>query len=311
MLGIKGLEAEEQAIKLLLESAPMIAKIAQIRNEIRQRQDEDLNQRHQAGEIITVQRFGDPQEGYRTGEQPGRSSNDMTPTIRVIKVLKVEIEDNTEEERTQKFIMTMLTAVTISMIMQWLFGKCKRRNKAQSTPDPQLQQSQEEESEDFEIVSEPEDPIEAEAQEAEEVEAIQEAQQEVAEVQTQSQCEAIVQRDPPIPSTSQQREQGRKLYITQYGEKYHLKRTCQGLQSYRSYEKDAAPCCLESSQRILVFNRSQPTLQRETELSFGDTIFYHHKDCRQFYGNRRVRPICIYCEDEDRIMNYATGSQNT
>jgi hypothetical protein len=28
MLGVKGLEAEEQAIKLLLESAPMIAKIA-------------------------------------------------------------------------------------------------------------------------------------------------------------------------------------------------------------------------------------------------------------------------------------------
>jgi hypothetical protein len=214
--------------------------------------------------------------------------------------------------------MTTLTAITLSVIMQWLFGKCKRRNKAQSTPDPQLQQSQEEESDDFEVVSEPEDLIEAEAQEAEEVEAIQEAQQEVAEVQTQGQCEAIAQRDPPIPPTAEQREPGRKLYITQYGEKYHLKRNCQGLQSYRSFEKVAANlCCFESSQRVLVFNRNQPTPQRDTELSFGSTEFYHHKDCRQFYGSRRVRPVCIYCEDDERIMNYAlnktpaTGSQNT
>ena len=211
--------------------------------------------------------------------------------------------------------------------MQWLFGKCKRRNRAQSTPDPPPQERQEEElEEDFEIVSEPEDPIEAEAQEAEKVEAIQEEQvavqqevpEEVAEVPTQGQCEAIAQRDPPIPPAAEQREPGRKLYITQYGEKYHLKRNCQGLQSYRSFEKVAANlCCFESSQRVLVFNRTQPTPQRDTELSFGSTEFYHHKDCRQFYGNRRNRPVCIYCEDDERIMNYAlnrtpaTGSQNT
>jgi hypothetical protein len=217
------------------------------------------------------------------------------------------------------------------MIMQWLFGKCKRRNRTQSTPDPPPQERQEEESEeDFEIVSEPEDPIEAEAQEVEEAEpqpeedceVIQEepvvVQQEVDEVPRQVQCEGRLQRDPPIPPAAEQRERGRKLYITQYGEKYHLKRNCQGLQSYRSFEKSAANlCCFEDSQRILEFSRTQQTPQRDTELSFGVTEFYHHKDCRQFYGSRRVRPVCIYCEDEERINNYArnrtpaTGSQNT
>ena len=99
-LGIRGLEAEEQAIKQFLESLPMLIKIAQLRGEIKQRQDENLHQRHRTGEIIEVVKFGDDQEeGYRTGEEPGRSSTDIEPRIRVIKVLKVEIEDNSEEEK--------------------------------------------------------------------------------------------------------------------------------------------------------------------------------------------------------------------
>ena len=90
-------------------------------------------------------------------------------------------------------------------------------------------------------------------------------------MQTQGQC-GTVPFEPPNPPIAERRETGRKLYVTQYGEKYHLKRNCQGLQSYRSFEKAAADlCCLESSQRVLVFNRTQPTPQRETELSFGDT----------------------------------------
>jgi hypothetical protein len=218
--------------------------------------------------------------------------------------------------------------------VQWLFGKCKRRNKVQSAPNVPLQEQQGEESEDFEVVSEPQEANEVATQEVEEAEATQETiaeatqevideavqqeiQVQVTEVHMQGQRRGIAQREPPSSSTAGQREGGRKLYVTQYGEKYHLKRNCQGLQSYRSYEKEAAHCCLESSQRVLVFNRTQPTPQSETELSFGETTFYHHKGCTQFFGNRRNRPICIFCEDEERIMNYArnrtpaTGSQNT
>ena len=133
----------------------------------------------------------------------------------------------------------------------------------------------------------------------------QEAQEEqVTEVQTQGQ-----QSEPSGSSTIYQRHVGRKLYVTQYGEKYHLKRSCQGLQHYRSYEKEAGYCCLEATQRVLVFNRSQPTPQSETELSFGDTMFYHHKGCTQFYGNRRNRPVCIFCEDEERVLNYNRNRQ--
>jgi len=331
MLGIRGLEAEGQAIKLFLESTPMIIKIAQIRSEIRQRQEESLNQRHRTGEITEVVRFGDNlPENYRTGEEPGRSSKDIEPTIRVIKVLKVEIEDNSEEERTQKFIMTMLTAITLSVIVQWLFGKRKRRNKVQSTPDPPPQEQQEEESEYFEVASEPQDANEVETQEAEEAEAIQqaiaEATQEVIEdaVQQEAQEEQVTeaqiqgqQSEPSDSSTIYQRHVGRKLYATRSGEKYHLTRGRQGLKGYNAHEKEAGYCCLEDSQRVLVFNRSQPTPQSETELSFGDTTFYHRKGCTQFFGNRRNRPICIFCEDEERVLNYArnrtpaTGSQNT
>ena len=52
----------------------------------------------------------------------------------------------------------MLTAVTLSVVIQWLFGKCSKRNKVQSAPTEGP--AEEEESEDFVIASEPEDATE-------------------------------------------------------------------------------------------------------------------------------------------------------
>ena len=90
------------------------------------------------------------------GDHAGSSSsNDPRPSIKVLKVIKIEVEDEGEENKVQKFIMTMLKAVTLSVVIQWLFGKCSKRNKGQSTP--AVEQSEGEDSEDFEIVSEPED----------------------------------------------------------------------------------------------------------------------------------------------------------
>ena len=60
-------------------------------------------------------------------------------------------------------MMTMLTAITLCVIVQWLLGKCTKRNKAQSTPTEKS--DEEEESEDFEIVSEPEEATERVAEE--------------------------------------------------------------------------------------------------------------------------------------------------
>lgn len=88
MLGIQGLEEEEHVIKQLLESIPTLTKIAQLRCEIKQKQDENLLERHRNGEIVEIVKFGtEEEEGYRTGYEPGRSSTDIEPRIRVIRVL--------------------------------------------------------------------------------------------------------------------------------------------------------------------------------------------------------------------------------
>ena len=158
-------------------------------------------------------------------------------------------------------------------------------------------EEEEESEEEFEIVSEPEEvaPIMTEApEEATSEERFDEATPEQKEATPEEQT-------PEVPPS----EDARKLYVTRFGEKYHLKRNCQGLQSYHSYEKKVGPCCQEATQRVLTFNQSQPTPQSETELSFGTTEYYHHKERRQFYGQRRDRPVCIYCEDEERVLNYA------
>ena len=214
--------------------------------------------------------------------------------------------------------MTLLTAITLSVVVQWLFGKCKRRNRTQSTP---VETPQEEESEDFEIVSEPQEANEATIQEAVEAATEEVAEAEATQEGEVQETEAIEEEEstpeePSSSSTAYQMHVGRKLYVTTYGEKYHLNRRCQGLKGYRAYEKEAGYCCLQDSQRVLVFNQSQPTPQSDTELSFNSTEFYHHKGCTQFYGSRRSRPVCIFCEDEERVLNYArnrtpaTGSRN-
>ena len=70
-------------------------------------------------------------------------------------MLKIEVEDNSDEDKNQRFIMTTLTAITLSTIVQWIFGQRARRNRVQSTP-PEMPQ-EEEASDGFEIVSEPEE----------------------------------------------------------------------------------------------------------------------------------------------------------
>ena len=79
----------------------------------------------------------------------------------------------------------------------------------------------------------------------------QETQQEEA-VETVTQTEEI--RDEPIPPSQEGEEEGRKIYVTKSGEKYHLNRRCESLKGYRSYDRKACEICKERTQRILTLN---------------------------------------------------------
>ena len=202
----------------------------------------------------------------------------------------------------------MLTAITLSVIVQWLFGRCARRNKVQSTT-PEVPQ-EDEVSEDFEVVSEPEEVNEVATEEPIPTEVVEEATQE--EAQEGQVSEAQTTEEPPSSSTSTRRQnsRGRKLYITKYGEKYHLFKECRSLKGYNSFEKEPCYDCHLASQGVLIFDQTQPTQQSDTELAFGDSHFYHHKRCTRWIPiPTRNRPVCINCEDEERILNYARNRQ--
>jgi hypothetical protein len=300
---------DQEEIKRILESVPIIRRMTKVRNEIAQRQDQLNTERYNRGELFkATDLLG--QDYYKRGEEAGSSSTDI-PRIRVIKILKIEIQDDSEEGQSQRFITTLLTAVTLSVIGQWLFGRRNRRNRTQSTPtEPQ---QEEEESEDYEVIEEPTEEVEEVIEELiEEVEEI--AAEPIEEAEEVQEREAPIAEDPeeqrerpPNHAVQRQREnsRGRKLWITNFGKKYHLKRNCQGLNGYRSFEKNACHECRDASQRVLVFNPTQPSIQSETEISFGATTYYHHKECRQFYGQKKNLPICVFCEDEERVLNYA------
>ena len=106
-LGAEGLEAEEEESKRILESIPIVERMTKIRNEIKQRQEQQIEERFQKGEIFKMFETEVQGEDYQRGDQPGSSSQDI-PRIRVIRVSKVEFQDDTEEDKHQRFIMTLV-----------------------------------------------------------------------------------------------------------------------------------------------------------------------------------------------------------
>ena len=158
----------------------------------------------------------------------------------------------------------------------------------------EVEEIREEESEDdFEILSNHEEDQE-EAQE-------QEPQGEVEEEQP-----AEVEREEPVqPPPQEVVQEGRKIYVTKTGIKYHLNQRCDTLKGYRSYEKRACDRFSERTQEILNINPNGSPPQSETELMFvyADES-YHHKDCEVIRHNRRKgnKPICYPCESQERMF---------
>ena len=96
-----------------------------------------------------------------------------------------------------------------------------------------VEEIKEEESEDdFEIISKHEEDQE-EAHE-------QEPHREEVEEEQPAEVEREVKREEPVqPPPPEVVQEGRKIYVTKTGIKYHLTQSCDTLKGYRSYEKRA------------------------------------------------------------------------
>jgi hypothetical protein len=179
-----------------------------------------------------------------------------------------------------------------------IFTKCKTRYVSEGTTMTRAEEINEEESEDdFEIISNHEE----EQEEAEE----QEPHREEFEEEQPTEVESEVENEEPIQPTPEVVQEGRKIYVTKTGIKYHLTQSCDTLKGYRSYEKRACERCSERTQEILNINPNGSPPQSETELMFvyADES-YHHKDCEVIRHNRRKgsKPICYPCESQERMF---------
>ena len=82
-------------------------------------------ERFERGEIRAA-RYADYDRGQGSieGDTPGStSSNDPMPRIKVMRVIKIEVEEDEEDNEIQRFIVTMIAAISLSIAIQWLFGK--------------------------------------------------------------------------------------------------------------------------------------------------------------------------------------------
>jgi hypothetical protein len=104
----------------------------------------------------------------------------------------------------------------------------------------------------------------------------QETQQEETEVERTAE---VVREEHVPPPTQEVLGEGRKIYVTKSGEKYHLSQGCETLRGYRSYERKACEVCRQRTEQIRTISIYGSPNQRETELMFvQDNELYHDKD---------------------------------
>ena len=213
-----------------------------------------------------------------------------------VKVIKIEVED--EENKVQKLALTTISAVILTLASQWLFGKCRHWKRPSTTGDGSSELHRES-SEEFEMV---------------------ENEDETEQVQTQLTEEP--QNEGPVEMTSSptrpnailsQETEGRKLYGTKFGDKYHFKPTCKGFNDYPNFEKKPCVSCQTRITRIIDLAEGPRADISETILGFevnGEN--YHDEECTVYKIQRNGKDrkvMCRICSKEEAAVQWARNRQ--
>jgi hypothetical protein len=223
-------ESETKAqIEEFLVTTPLIERMNELRKKMTEDQAEALRDRLERGEI-KKEGFALTTEGLisHEGDHPGAtSSTDPQPkvSIRTLKVIKIEINEE-EESKEPKFAMMMIMTVIVTIAVQWLLGLCRRHHPITTIEEVTRDPDEEEDSEDFEVISNNED----DEVPAERIREVQEEHIEEQDIEPQAQIpEEEEDPEPPVQNPQQEEEASKKLCVTKAGEKYHLKRHCDTL----------------------------------------------------------------------------------
>ena len=135
-------------IEEFLLTAPILQQMHAIRKTIEENHKTEEYERYQRGELITPEALegtpsqGTPEKGMTSyeGDSGGAgSSGDGRPRVKVLKVIKIEVEDDEEKDRSLGSILTAIVTVLMTVAMQWLFGRCQRRNQPLTEQQPTIE----------------------------------------------------------------------------------------------------------------------------------------------------------------------------
>ena len=110
-------------------------------------------------------------------------------------------------------------------------------------------------------------------------------------------------------------QEGRKLYATKFGEKYHFDKFCKGFNGRPNLEWKSCMTCKAKTEGILDLSNSGSSGSREVRAT-GDTLVfdlkgsdYHAEDCTVrrtlAKGNTDKKTMCHFCAKEERMLIWA------
>jgi hypothetical protein len=254
-------------------------RIEAIQRNITESHNVDLLRRLHEQRLETVQLQHEEEEGT---PQP-------RPRINAIKVVKVDVEE--EEESDSTWLMKFLLTISAQVIVQFLYGSCSKRRKDQK------EKTAEEESK----TGGGDESIE-EDDEADEFELIQQEGTEEDSEEAPQQSEARGSQDDPKDRRCESKEEGRILFVTKYGEVYHLQEDCEKTKGYVKYQRFPCRDCKGQSKEVIRMIHNSRENREETVLYVTPKDqCYHHPTCPKMmkwkYKSKRVR--CIICEEKE------------
>jgi hypothetical protein len=120
--------------------------------------------------------------------------------------------------------------------------------------------------------------------------------------------------EPPPPHPEAQRE-GRKLYATKFGDKYHFEKDCKGFNGRPNHTWKPCEACKGRTQRIIDMSESGSSSSTDKgakrELVFAlDFVYYHEGECTEKKklnkgGSFDKKDMCILCAREEGLLVWA------
>jgi len=264
--------------------------------------------------ILEIQRKSEQNQQVEGTAQRGSSTDDLSqaagpkapvPRINAVKVIKVEVEDDeSEAEIAKRFLKTVLAAVGVQIILNWLYGRCKRRALKSKTEEVCTDDEDAVSDEDFELVSE-----------AGTGGAPEEARKEEKDQKN------------PDPEKDEERE-GQKIYVTRNGEAFHVKKTCGHLKHSVFVERSPCERCHYRTKAIVgIGSQTRPPIEvyfEGSEICLTTTDQkYHHESCKEVrrMKTKDKRTKCLDCikwfeskskieEDDNGLSQHHEGEGN-